>query len=328
LATAFAAPAQADTRLAHVTKPTLVNAYNGAVVWSAYDEANHVYRLTAYRRGSITTLPVPPSDSVFDADLGVDANAKLAVVYSRCDKPRDPLPFIAAPTAADCDLYLYKFGAPAEQKLTRFSRPGVAEFLPSIWGNRIAFARTQRNAQGGDCISYVWTGAIRSGRQKRLAKGTLGSYKGGPPCRVTTMPTSIDLRARVVAFGWYYTPPNCDDGSELWLVRIGRKPKKLEGRCGGYRFTPVSLTRYRLFDMSFGSVIRTNVSYFAPSLRRFDLGSGAYFEARQKDSDSFGVSDGQQIYVLRQVSGDPEATGYDVVSKPLAGFDRSRRDPG
>ena len=328
-AMSLAGVAHADTRLAHLSKPTLVNAYNGTVVWSAYDDAAQVYRLTAYRRGKVTTLPVPPSDSVFDADIGVDANARPVVTYSRCNQPREKLPFIAPPPTADCDLYLYRFGAAAEQKLTRFSRSGVPETLPAVWGNRIAFARTQANPVGGDCITYVWIGDLRNGKQRRLAKGTLGNYKRQPPCHLNfTAPTSIDIRANVVAFAWYFNPAGCDDGSELWLVRIGHPQRKLEGRCGGNRFTPVSLTRYRVFDMSFGSVANPNLSYFTPNLRRYDFRSGNYYEARQKDADSFAVSDGKQIYLLRQTGSDPEVSGYDVIAKPLTGFERSRRDRG
>lgn len=321
--------AQADTRLTHVSRPTLVNAYNRTVVWSAFDDAAKVYRLTAYRRGKVTTLPVPPSDSVFDADIGVDSNARPVVTYSRCNQPREKLPFISAPATADCDLYLYRFGTAAEQKLTRFSRSGVPEILPAVWGNRIVFARTQANQVGGDCITYVWVGDLRNGKQRRLAKGTLGNYKTEPPCHLSlTTPTSIDIRANVVAFAWYYNPPGCDDGAELWLVRIGHPQKKLEGRCGGNRFTPVSLTKYRVFDMSFGSVAHPNLSYFTPNLRRYDFRSGSYFEARQNNADSFGVSDGKQIYVLRQAGSEPDTSGYDVVAKPLTGFERSRRDRG
>ena len=188
--------AQADTRLTHVSRPTLVNAYNRTVVWSAFDDAAKVYRLTAYRRGKVTTLPVPPSDSVFDADIGVDSNARPVVTYSRCNQPREKLPFISAPATADCDLYLYRFGTAAEQKLTRFSRSGVPEILPAVWGNRIVFARTQANQVGGDCITYVWVGDLRNGKQRRLAKGTLGNYKTEPPCHLSlTTPTSIDIRA-------------------------------------------------------------------------------------------------------------------------------------
>jgi len=111
-------------------------------------------------------------------------------------------------------------------------------------------------------------------------------------------------------------------------VRIGHPQKKLEGRCGGNRFTPVSLTKYRVFDMSFGSVAHPNLSYFTPNLRRYDFRSGNYFEARQKNADSFGVSDGKQIYVLRQAGSEPDTSGYDVVARPLTGFERSRRDRG
>jgi hypothetical protein len=325
-ATAFAGVAEADTTIAHIVRPSLVNALNGTVVWSAYDNTDKLYRLTAFRGGRVTTLPVPPSDSVFDADLGVDAAGKLTVVYSRCTQPREKLPFIMAPATADCDLYRYRFGDPGEQKLTAFSRVGISEFLPSIWGNRIAFARTSTNASGGNCVTAVWLGDIASGRQRRLATGTLGNYKSASPCHLRTTPTSIDVRARVIAFAWYFAPYGCDDGSQLWLIRLPKKPKLIESRCSGYRFTPVSLTRSRLFEMSFGSPTNRSVGYFHPNLRRFDLRSHRYYEALQPDGDSFAVSDGATIYALRRSTSG--AGNYDVVSRPLRGFKRSRRDRG
>jgi hypothetical protein len=323
----WAAAAQADTVLAHVSRATLVDAYNGTVVWSDFDAAAGVYRLTAFRNGAVTALPIPPADSVFDADLGPDANGRLTVVYSRCKQPREKLPFIAAPTTADCDLYLYRFGAPAEEKITGLSRTGTSEYLPSIWGNRLAFARTQTDARGGNCITSVWLGDLRNGHQRRLGTGALGKYRGPPPCQLQTAPSSIEVHASLVAFSWYYTPRGCEDGSQLWLIRLPRKRKLIESRCGGYRFNPVSLTTRYLFEMSFGSA-RTPaaVPYFAPNLRRFDLRSRRYYEALQPSGDTFAVSDGRQIFALRR--GDPSAGSYDVVSEPLAGFKRSRRDTG
>ena len=227
---------------------------------------------------------------------------------------------------ADCDLYRYRFGDPGEKKLAAFSRAGVSEFLPSIWGNRIAFARTKTGAGGRSCVTAVWLGDIATGKQRRLATGSLGNYKSASPCHLRTTPTSIDVRARAIAFSWYFVPYGCDDGSQLWLIRLPKKPKLIESRCNGYRFTPVSLTRTRLFDMSFGSPIDRGVGYFQPNLRRYDLRSRRYYEALQPETDSFSVSDGSQIYTLRR--GASAAGSYDVVSRPLQGFKRSRRDSG
>jgi hypothetical protein len=323
-ATAFTGVAEADTTIAHIVRPSLVNALNGTVVWSAYDNGDQAYHLMSLSSGQVTALPVPPADSVFDADLGIDAAGKLIVAYSRCGQPREKLPFIMAPATADCDLYRYRFGDPGEQKLAAFSRAGTSEFLPSIWGNRIAFARTKTGAGGSSCVTAVWLGDIATGKQRRLATGSLGNYKSASPCHLRTTPTSIDVRARVIAFSWYFAPYGCDDGSQLWMVRLPKKPKLIESRCNGYRFTPVSLTRTRLFEMSFGSPISPRVGYFRPNLRRYDLRSRRYDEALQPDTDSFAVSDGLRIYSLRRSA----AGSYDVVAHPLGGFRRSRRDRG
>jgi hypothetical protein len=323
-ATTLAGAAQADTTIAHVARPSLVNALNGTVVWSAYDNADQAYHLMAFRSGQVTALPVPPADSVFDADLGIDGAGRLVVSYSRCLQPREKLPFIVAPATADCDLYRYGFGESGEQKLTAFSRAGVSEFLPSIWGNRIAFARTKTGAGGGNCVTAVWLGDLATGKQRRLATGSLGNYKSASSCQLRTTPTSIDVRARAIAFSWYYSPYGCDDGSQLWLIRLPKRPKLIESRCSGYRFTPVSLTGTRLFEMSFGSTIYRRAGYFRPNLRRYDFRSRRYYEALQPNTDSFAVSDGARIYALRRSA----AGSYDVVSHPLGGFRRSRRDRG
>lgn len=338
IATALAGVAQAETVLADVSRATLVNAYSGVVAWSTYDQALGKYRLTVYRKGRVSTPPVPPSDSVFDADLGPDAKGKVTIVYSRCTQRVEQLPFGGGSAPVGCDLYRFAIGAKRETKIKRLSKPRTSEFLPSIWGRQIAFARTQTDSSGGSCVSPVWIGNVATGRQRRLASGSLGDYQTAPPCAWRTAPTSVDLRGQRVAFGWYYAPHACGgvqinrpaddaDASELWVASPGSKARVLEGRCGGNRFNPVSLTPSSVFDSSFGSVVNPQTDYFAPSLRRFDFKSRRYYEAPQPATDNFGVSDGKQVYVLR-LTGDTAAPQYKIVAKPLAGFERSQRDPG
>jgi hypothetical protein len=140
-ATLGAGPAHAEVVLAHA-HPTPINAYAGSVIWSTYDRAISRLRLTAFTAGVVQTLPVRTSAGPFDADLGPDASGQLTAVYSRCRHRPYTYPWYGLDAPRGCDLYRYSFATRREQKIRAFSSPTASEFLPAIWGNRIAFART------------------------------------------------------------------------------------------------------------------------------------------------------------------------------------------
>src|SRR4051812_20357618 len=137
---ASAAPAQAaDTIVATVARPTPVDAYGGRAVWSAWDPALGAYRLTVDNRGRIRTLPMAPSPTQFDVDLGPGPHGGTIAIYSRCAHA------VLGTSQLDghqgCDLYAYRFATGRETKLANASTR-ADEYAPAAWGRRIAFTRT------------------------------------------------------------------------------------------------------------------------------------------------------------------------------------------
>jgi hypothetical protein len=127
---ALPAGASADVLIERVPCPGLpsnraagctgLSAEGGALLWSAYDPATKVYRLTARRAGITASVPVPPRRQPFDADLGRDAHGRLVATYSRC--PGD-----ASGPARGCGAYETVLGLAGERRLlTRISASGDA----------------------------------------------------------------------------------------------------------------------------------------------------------------------------------------------------------
>ena len=198
-----AAPAAgADRIVATVARSTGVDADGGRAVWSAWDPAVHAYRLAAYARGHVRTLPIAPNPVPFDADIGPDAHGLLRVVFSRCD--RSPVSTWALDGRRGCDLYATRIVGTGQFRLRGANGP-ADEYWPTIWGNRIAFTRTYR-PQGGQTRRFVyWRNLTGGGPSHRLRRGSL---KEGD-----AVPEELDMRGRRVAFVW-----NREFGDELRLA--------------------------------------------------------------------------------------------------------------
>ena len=139
----------ADELIATVARPTPISALDGRIVWSDYDPAAKRYFLTQRLNGVTSRLPVAPRAVPFDVDLGPDADGKPVAAYSRCRRdrrrrspPRGPLAQLPEwRLGRGCDLYLYSFEQ-GREVLVRFASTRTAsEFLPTVWTDRIAFAR-------------------------------------------------------------------------------------------------------------------------------------------------------------------------------------------
>jgi hypothetical protein len=301
------ARAEAETVVAHVSNDTALNAYAGTVVWSSYDATIQRYRLTAYTAGFVTTLPIRPSKHQFDVDLGPDGAGRLTVVYSRC---RHFAPTGEMTRALGCDIYRYTFATKGEQKLRKLSLRSASEVLPSIWGNRVAFARTYERRSGiARYTPRLFVGDLRSGRTRELRGGTRGYYdlypdgslgSGGPG------PTSIDLRGERVAYDWQFLPSTCEDqaapdanASELWLDGLSGGHLQVEKRCPGNAFSPVALGRRDVFYVNSGSADDPYGQQLF--FRRFSFADHRrYSEFAAPSSVGTAYADGQQIYLLAE----------------------------
>jgi hypothetical protein len=226
-------PAKADEVIATLARPTPVAAHDGRVVWSHYDPASGRYHLTQRHDGVTTRLPVTPRTVPFDVDLGPDVDGKTVAAYSRCH--RDPPPR-SPPRGAiaqlpewrrgrGCDIYLYSFEQEREVRVRFASSRGASEFLPTVWTDRIAFARVyerRRGSAGRRAYLYVrpntlFTSQGRRGHTRRLPAGP----RTGPG------PTALDLATRRLAFGWDSTDPRPHSAVYLDVMRnTGRTAKR------------------------------------------------------------------------------------------------------
>jgi hypothetical protein len=321
-----------------VTRPR-ISAYLGSAAWSSYDRSTRRFHLSAYHAGATERLPVRSFNGVVDVDLGPGPDGQLVAVYSRCRGAGSRELVGDGGLRTGCDLYRYSFRTRRERKIRAFSSKASSELLPSVWGMRIAFARTRTDRRGGSCVSSVWVGDLKSGRARRLGRGTLGYYKGPPPCYWTNSPTSIDLRGRRVAFSWYYAPKTCGeqrigldddvDASELWIWTLSGHRTRVESRCGGNRYKPVSWLAGAALYMNIDSDSGSPGNY-DNALRAFDLGTMRYSEAVLGSRETDAVTDGEQIFfsrVLRPAAGFFDLNGdYEIVSAPLPSFQVTSRD--
>lgn len=188
LALATATPARAaDTVVATVAKTTTIDAFRGRAIWSTWDATAGAYRLTVDNGGHVRTLPVAPSPSPFQADLGPGPNGGTVAIYSRC---RKPVTFTNAGKRG-CDLYRYRFATGHETKLRALDSTFDEEW-PTVWGHRIAFVRTYPG------------GAVARHRMFWRAAGHTHRLHDGPHDEGIGLPSELDMRGGRVAFVWQY----------------------------------------------------------------------------------------------------------------------------
>jgi hypothetical protein len=242
----LAAPAQAEETIASVTRPTPVSAFDGRAVWSEYDAAQGTYFLTQHMNGLTARLPVRPRSVAFDVDLGPDAEGRTVATYSRCRREppaRDPRTGNAIAgqmfqwsRARGCDVYMFSFETGAEVRVRYASTRGASEFLPTVWTDRIAFARVferRRGRAGKRAYLYVRPNSLMGSsgprdRSQRVPAGARarGRFCSGRPrrCRVLVEPgpTALDLRTRRLAFGW---DSNFEPTSAVYIdtLHVGRR---------------------------------------------------------------------------------------------------------
>lgn len=207
--------------------PSSVDAYRDVVVWSEREDppgaAAPSYHLVALIDGSARRLPVAPRSVPFDVNLGPGADWRTVAVYSRCAQEPDPpdalgdapsAPSPAYTSGRGCDLYRFDFDTARERKIGGASTDQASEVLPSIWRDRIAFARVyeQRSGKRG-VLPYLYTRALDGGPSEREPGGARG--RTGLPG-----PTSLDLYGRRLAFVWNHRTGETGGVTELRLDTV------------------------------------------------------------------------------------------------------------
>lgn len=210
--------------VAQLDRPTPVSGYGDQVAFSAWDGA--AFRLTLWdrRSGTTTTPRIAPRRVPFDVDLGPSATGGTTAVYSRCSID----PYYDASFAADrwsytqgrgCDVYRLDLATGRERRVPGAARRDFSEMLPTVWRDRVAFARVPR----------AWTGRsvpqlrLIAGRRARAIRGGSADFRDGP--------TKLDSYGTRVVFEWATEPYRCTGpdeqsgsnvGNELWVVDTGR----------------------------------------------------------------------------------------------------------
>ena len=320
VALAAAGSAAAATTVAEVARPTPLSASKGRVVWSVYDPATGMYALTVRAGGVTSTLPVRPRSVPFDADLGRDAHGATVAVYSRCahEPAASQTTALTLPrweTGRGCSLWSYDFATGAERPIHTAERGGASDFLPTIWGSRIAFARVyprRRGARGRDLWLYVR--ALSGGRSVRVPGGPRGreDARGAP--------TGLDLRGRTLAFGWHWVARPFVGGVltgarpfEVRVDTIGGGHRLIEREADADEITGSLLTAPSISGGHVYYALTMQGDTSGSRFRRYDLATGRHLQSPPSRSPPFPdvlvatAADGRALYeVTRQNQYDVE----------------------
>ena len=133
----------------------------------------------------------------FDVDLGPDTEGRTVATYSRCRKEpprRAPITgnilaiqLYAWSKARGCDIYMFAFETGAEVRVRYASTRGASEFLPTVWTDRIAFARVferRRGRAGQRAYLYVRPNSLMA------SNGPRGRSSACPPAPARADPSA------------------------------------------------------------------------------------------------------------------------------------------
>lgn len=224
LAPAASAPAQQAPATPRGTPLAL---HDGIVLLSRWDGT--AYRLAFFSGGAITDVPgVRPQAEPFDADLGPDTADKPTIVV-----------------ALDGDVFRLGLEGGTPEPVPGVSTPGQAEHHPTLWRDRIAFAR--------GATTYVKDLGSSAPARKRsgLPAKRCIVETGGPACRPIERPVIDDLELSgphvVQAFSYQVDGAGGFFQKELRLVGTTRRGARqlhfMTTGLGGQSFLGASVAR-------------------------------------------------------------------------------------
>jgi hypothetical protein len=320
-----APPALADQTIATVTRPTFISAFEGHLVWSSYRPGRGYILVSNWNgepnpSGQVFEWPVEPRPVPFDVDANPTSSSVF--VYSRCRREPTRRPGFAGnvltqlpewQTGRGCDLYRFDpLGGGGEKRIAGASSRHASEFLPTVWKNRIVFARVYEERKGlaGKRTYFYERPLAGKGRSRRLPVGarSTGRFCSGKPVRCRRVlepgPTSLDLRGNRLAFGWD-SYDELGPTSSAYLVTLGRRPTRRRivavnsGDIQGIEVVGTTLA---------GGYAWSGVTWFGDrtenELGRFSLGTHASQTAAFAGESPFGsvlaaAVDGSQVFYLR-----------------------------
>jgi hypothetical protein len=213
------ASAGADSAVEELARQSVAvkaSAAGGVIAWNERDRRTRRFHLVA-RRGAepARRIDVAPRKSPFDLDLGVDERGDVVAVYSRCRRETHELdedtglpPF---ERFAGCRLHRYDFRTSRERRIAGVSGRGTSEFLPSLSGRYLAFARRPASRQAP--VQLVRLRRTRRGAtaQRRLPAG---------PSRDSGRPLTLDLNGDDLTYSWLHEIDACPDEGNIDESRV------------------------------------------------------------------------------------------------------------
>lgn len=311
------APAAADVNLARVFRPTTVNAYSGRVVWSRYNPSTDNWSLMTLSGGLVSAVGVPPNDFPFDIDLGPNGKGDIVGVYSRCSGPPDlvgtgvggVLPRWS--TARGCDVYAHDFTDRSanrrfgQTRVEAVSSAHASEFLPTLWRDRIAFARVYSRSPSLPRIYAAFLDRPR--RPVRLPGGPASDFR-----RAT--PTGMDLVGHRLAFGWSYARRG-DGFDEVRLDTVGGKHMLVQRSVQGHgAVSALELTAPAIWGGSvLYAVVGVGEAQGNSVFRRYEIATRTFGEAPAPASVFATAFDAGNAYYIHPTG---SCTGVDNPDNP------------
>jgi hypothetical protein len=285
-----------------------VREYAGTIVFSQLDPATSQWHLAVRRAGAATVerLPVAPSATPFEADIGPDSAGRPQLIYQRCGG--------TAPLPTGCDLFVLSLsGVTDERPVLSANNPARSDFRPTLWRGRIAWVREYGSQIRPKPVVYTrmlrGRGSRRSRRVPGVPRRRCGDVEG--ECGRTTgrAVVALELRGSKLALVVRFACRGCSGiaQSELRLddLRSGTTrevafqviglsgqtlvgPSLFRGGLAWYKTCEVEPTRCRL-----GGPYR-----YTLSTRRYQRGTGGPIPL-------VGFADtGQRLYVVAGCTGE------------------------
>jgi hypothetical protein len=234
-----AGAAAQDELVVRLDRETAIAAHGGVLAYSRRDPSSGAFRLML-RSGAVTEpASIAPRAVPFDVDLGPTRTGSVAAVYSRC--AREVGGSSAEPLygrGRGCDLFRYDLDTRVERRLTAASSPDGNEFWPTLWRDRIAFARTYDDKPD---YPYLYTRpAEGGGRSERLPGGQRNECvrdrrSGRLECSDDTLsrPIALDLYGRRLGFAWTFSGLAEGLDTEIRSDTIGGGHERVAAQNGG-----------------------------------------------------------------------------------------------
>ena len=228
-----AAPAQ-ERVVARLSAPAPIAAYQDVVAWSERDPATGRWSLVT-NRGRV---PVAGRGAPFDVDLGPGVRDEVVAVYSRCATEAGGLGVYATLVERwrGCDLYRATLDG-REQRLASASSPTADETWPTIWKDRVAFARRYDRKR-----DYPYLYVNRGGRSRRVPGGPRNACLARGRCTDArrSRPSGLELYGRRLGFTWSYQALGEGPASQLRVHDVDGRPRTVVDRVQGGGLTGIA----------------------------------------------------------------------------------------